>query len=557
MRKIVVFIYAFLFALQSSLFSKENDVMSYLAEYDSLFQAVENDLRKNKNIQDASDLLEESLMFYDSISEIFDEKNQNLSIESISDNFYYKWARANFYMAKALIGKGEVLNASKHYFKALEIMNQYYKESEMDIDERMLLNNIYIGLGVMYRSQTHIRASIDFLQEALKQAEKIGNDSVLSVNLKMLGMSYMFIDMDSSLYYFDECVKACPSNYLNKIDIDKVVANFLYDKGETDSAYAIMRRNLKIIEHDEVRESYYCNYGDMLYNDQKYDSAIYYLEKSFESNNQFIKLYSSATLTSIYDSLGNEEKRNFYNSFVSKLAYDRVDTEIDRMELYYVYKSYSDKQKSIKKSKDKKIIKLIVLLVIVVVIAVVIITKHRFKRKNSEFHSILDDKEKEIRDAKFRYSIVEGKVKKQNTELQMQKDIIKEQEKEISEIKDKLKKGKVESYNLELFYKSEICTKILRNIYGNPLSQEDFMMLLKTANQYLDNVINEVSEKYPKLKNEDLCYLCLTILNLKDKQISSLFGVTYSTINARRKKICSVLDVANEELDKFILKKIL
>ena len=48
MRKIVVFIYAFLFALQSSLFSKENDVMSYLAEYDSLFQAVENDLRKNK-----------------------------------------------------------------------------------------------------------------------------------------------------------------------------------------------------------------------------------------------------------------------------------------------------------------------------------------------------------------------------------------------------------------------------------------------------------------------------------------------------------------------------
>ena len=49
MRKIVVFIYAFLFALQSSLFSKENDVMSYLAEYDSLFQAVEKDLRKNKN----------------------------------------------------------------------------------------------------------------------------------------------------------------------------------------------------------------------------------------------------------------------------------------------------------------------------------------------------------------------------------------------------------------------------------------------------------------------------------------------------------------------------
>jgi hypothetical protein len=84
----------------------------------------------------------------------------------------------------------------------------------------------------------------------------------------------------------------------------------------------------------------------------------------------------------------------------------------------------------------------------------------------------LDDKEKEIRDAKFRYSIVEGKVKKQNTELQKQKDIIKEQEKEISEIKDKLEKGKVETYNLELFYKSEICTKILRNIYGNNIKPD-------------------------------------------------------------------------------------
>ena len=88
------------------------------------------------------------------------------------------------------------------------------------------------------------------------------------------------------------------------------------------------------------------------------------------------------------------------------------------------------------------------------------------------------------------------------------------------------------------------------------LSQEEFTSLVETANLHLNDFIDDLSQNFPRLKNEDLYYICLTMLNLSDKQISSLFGVAYSTIKTRKTKIATILDMENEDLYKYFIDKI-
>ena len=43
------------------------------------------------------------------------------------------------------------------------------------------------------------------------------------------------------------------------------------------------------------------------------------------------------------------------------------------------------------------------------------------------------------------------------------------------------------------------------------------------------------------LKNNDLYYLCLRYLNINDKQISSLLGLTYSAVRKKRNKMKDIV----------------
>ena len=85
------------------------------------------------------------------------------------------------------------------------------------------------------------------------------------------------------------------------------------------------------------------------------------------------------------------------------------------------------------------------------------------------------------------------------------------------------------------------------------MEQSDFVLLLNSANQNLNNLINNIASTHTKLKKEDLYYVCLTIIGLNDKQISSLFGVTYTAINKRRNKISNILGV---DVKKYMYKHI-
>lgn len=315
-----------------------------------------------------------------------------------------------------------------------------FKINDIDNDSKKIILSTYINLGHLYRDETSPRIAINMYKNAIPYIDFFDNDDFKAQTYKFIGMTYMFVDNDSSLYYFDKCIEANPVNYLNKIDVDKCRATIYFDSGDKEKAFTIMKDNLNIIEHETVRESYYALLGDMYYNDKQYDSAICYLDRTFESKNFFLKLHTSSLLAAIYDSIGDVEKKNYYNGFVSEMALDRFDDESERSEIQEIYSSYKDEIRRINNADKKKKIMMITIPVLIFIVVLIIYVIHKSIKRTKVISNIIKEKEDVIQDMKFKHSLVEGKIRKKNTELQKQADIIRQQGDEIAEIRNKLKK---------------------------------------------------------------------------------------------------------------------
>ena len=164
----------------------------------------------------------------------------------------------------------------------------------------------------------------------------------------------------------------------------------------------------------------------------------------------------------------------------------------------------------------------------------------------------------DIKDLRFKNSFTEGKIKKQNAELKKKEELIGKYTTEISNLKYRSERNHVDISNLNNYLQSDICSKILNDINEisdkklksnmlSPLSKKEFVLLLNSANHHLNHLINDMAKKYPKLKKEDLYYLCLVIMGLNNNQIASLFGVTYQASKKRKNKICVILGLDSKE----------
>lgn len=464
--------------------------------------------------------------------------------------------------ADSLRDAGNITAAAKNCFEMIEMVEKNVKKKNLTEDHRKRLVNAYARLGDFFKDHTYPKIAALKYKKSLRWNEALNNDDIGSQLLKMIGMSYMYFNADSALYYFDECVKTYP-NHLNKIDIDKAIADYLfYEKNERDSAMRMMRDNFNIIEHEHVRYSYYSIYGGMLYEEKQYDSAIYYLEQAMNSSYFFTRLCSASVLSQVYDSIGDYEKKAYYDDITAKHSIERVENESDVSELMDLYNIHKANMSEIKKNQTKKKVTIILTPIILIVAALIILRTSRNKKRINSLSSIIDEKDKEIQDIRFKQSLVEGKIKKKNAEIQKQAEIIKEQEQKISTINGRLEKSNSKKSDLDSYRNSETCIKIMSLIKENhdpetaALSQEEFTSLVETANLHLNDFIDDLSQNFPRLKNEDLYYICLTMLNLSDKQISSLFGVAYSTIKTRKTKIATILDMENEDLYKYFIDKI-
>ena len=513
-------------------------------------------------------------------------------------------AKAHYYHAVGLTEKDDIVGACEHYLIALEIMEplvetsplwrlniedktktspqwrlmandkrQKTKEktlcdsvtlrlcdSDEDYEKIRFVSLIYTRLGHLFYNENYCDIAISNYQKALHYTNVLENDFSIAQTLKNIGNSYLLLNnADSALCYYNKSLKTSSDIY-NKLDVEKCIAQIMYFyKYEFDSAFMILKNNLNKIDNENVKYSYHYTLGNMYYNNKSYDSALYYLEESIDNNIITQKLAFATTLSAIYDSIGNYEKRVYYDNISNKLLKNNINKEVDKSKLQFLYNNYNtrkvENKSAVAKVRTRKFIIIIGLNVFVIVALLLMFIRRQHKKYSEKLVEEIDAKKKYIRDNEFKYSYIEGRIKSKNMELQKKEEQLRSQRIEIAELKSSLEKRKD---SLKEFCQSEICIKILNDI--NELSKsgkdtselqalrhEEFVMLLQSANLHIGTFLKNISQKYPSLKKDDLYYLCLTIINLNDKQIAALFGLSYDAIRKRRNKIISIFGISSKE----------
>ena len=506
----------------------------------------------------------------------------------------FNCAKAHYYHAVGLTERDDIVGACEHYLIALEIMEEMMANDKSlkakgkksvdccplsvdnpeDYEKTRFVALIYTRLGRLFLNENYCDLAIIKYRKTLEYVEIIDEKPFKANVLKELGNSYhLSSEPDSALYYYNKSLRY-NSALPNKLDVEKSIAQILFDKGEKDTAYLLIKNNLNIIDNENVRYSYYATLGRMCYEDNMYDSAIYYLEKSIESSIYHTKATSAMQLSAIFDSLGNYEKKSYYDTFVSKISVVNFNKGVESTQLHTLYIDYSNRKAERERLKLRSNNITANLFIFMLMIFIFL----KFQNKHKKISSILNDKEllitqivdeiklkeKHIGDLEFKQKLADGKIRQKNNEIKERDELLIKYRCELSELKNKLERLKSECSDINKFLQSEVCSSILNHIDNlskknidsselEKLTQEQFILLSRSANIYLNNVIDDISNKYPKLKNDDLYYICLVILNLSDKQISSLFGVTYNTIKVRKRKICSILGINNDDLHGFLI----
>ena len=176
---------------------------------------------------------------------------------------------------------------------------------------------------------------------------------------------------------------------------------------------------------------------------------------------------------------------------------------------------------------------------IVVVILVIIYIKYNHRKQNNKLKKEIDDYVKENK------QLIED-FQKTNSKKDR---IIKQQKKEISEIKNQLNKKS----DIDAYYNSEIC----KNISGRkeyeftPLTNEELTLLLEAADNNLGNISSRLCEQMPSLNKNDIYTICLIILNIEKNKFPYLLGRDRKTIYDRLNKIKTQMNLGPKQ-DLFI-----
>lgn len=506
---------------------------------DSATQKLNNSATQNLSNLEYSILLAEALYKnylpqsnFDDVKAIVDyietEKTTPNSTLLIPD---YLCAKAHYYHAVGLGERNDVVESCEHYLKALEMMSEI---KTLDNEQTRFLYLIYTRLGELFLNEHYCDIAIVKFKYAYKYAQQLGNNNSIANVLKFIGSTYQLTgDIDSALFYFNKSLKISP-NTINKLDVEKNIAQILYEKGEKDSAYNIIMDNLNKIECFSPAYSYYSILGDFYYYDNKYDSAIYYLEHSFESQFFYTKLNAARRLSAIYDSLYDYESKTYYDNIISKFSIDNINRNADNAKIQNVYDKYKERKNETEASKNRKELYVIISVLWVFGFIVIMFIRYRYKRTHKELVDTLDSKERAISDYKVK---------------------LKRKEQKLSEIKMKAEIN----IDFEAYHNSAICQKILNRKPTDftALSESELALLIEAADKNLGNLTNRLKDKYPNLKKDDFYYICLLLLNIEKNKFQYLFGRNRKTIWERLNKIKNIMNISDNDDLHIFMKKLL
>jgi tetratricopeptide (TPR) repeat protein len=398
-------------------------------------------------------------------------------------------------------------------------------ENHFDVDILMgykakFMGLTYTRLGEIYLNNGIALPALDSYKNALKCFLNLPTYSLANTYRRIGGSYYLDQQTDSALYYYREAIDLAKKQNKTTVYSSSLAeaAPLYYEMSYIDSAFFMIREALTLPMNNDQRLKKYYVLGTFFAKECVYDSAVFYLEKSVNSNSYATRTVSAEKLIDCYQMLGDTAKTQYYimiyGENFSKYR-DNSDLTTELIQIYEIHKQgklQKEHLKSIKKRNWRIIICSSVTFIIIIILVVIISKRIHYIKKKSH-------------------------------------DDIEEKDKALAEMKRKMEanpfvKESICKYILDVVNKQHFKSKVDCIIYKEfALDKSQLLALRDAADRHYDGFTQRLQKEYPELSYDDIDYCCLYLLGVKDADISALMQKDYSTICRRRRKISSLINM--------------
>ena len=457
-------------------------------------------------------------------------------------------ARAHYINGVGYYEHDSVVEACKEYLKALEVMEEHFEEKNLMKNKIHFVALVYIHLSGLYSDYYLHEQTISCAKHSLSYLQKQDSSSWhIAWVLNTIGSQYEMIrEFDSAYYYYKRATTAINDTTLllyRDICSHQAMLEYKTDNQKAEAAMSTLFHLLSASDSEMERLARYSCIGEILFQEQQFDSAWKYLNIVFNNvTNTGCKKQAAEWLVEICKVQKRNDEIIKYAGFLVPFANLEENKSEIKSQLTELYNEYSQNKLERQHQKDishHRRLSMMAYSGLFFIILIVVILYHYNKRRKLHLENqIKEEKRAHIMEKKS----LSSRLKKSNASLRDLQDQIKKQNSNSSIkpeaqaatfmeepicrlIIERVRKGQFKSQMNCTFYKD----------YA--LNKEQLFALHDAANRHYDHFTERLVQAYPNLTKSDLDYCCLYLLGLTDADMSALMQRAYNTINERNSKL--------------------
>lgn len=495
--------------------------------------------------------------------------------EKRKDPLYY--AKALYYKGRVFQDQGKTEEATTLFVKALDVGK--------DCQDYNLLFLISSRLGTLYGYQD-LAEALKFYQKAYQYAIQSGDSSCLSYAYSYMGRAYgLSEEWEQSLNSYEKALSVATridDTQAMELAMNEYVAVCVNaDRSDKIANYVDVLLKAKQEYEDKIGnlEQFYLTTGNLYRHVGKYDEAILYLKKTFQSENLYTLREGSQSLYFLYEELKQYDKAVQYNN--QYWAYTDSIRKIEGGKAVMEVEAKYNHEKLQKENLQLKLKNLYwgggCIIGLFVISGVVFVIVRKFRHRMKDKKRLISELERRL--LKLQQELDTNSRKQAEIQLKVS-DLTKQLDEKsinINQMQDtrisllKMNK-KLEDRNQELKNIIALLRKNITDLNLNrkdvsepisfallvrmkkeeePLCDNDWDELFAITDFLYQNFVTRLLSSYPNLKLDDLKLCCLAKQKFTDEQIASFLNIQKNSVVRKKERFMTKLDVEDRGKNAF------
>ena len=491
---------------------------------------------------------------------------QSDSMISVAVGYYEKYGtdtqkmEAYYYMGCVAEDLKDAQRAQDFYRKALE--------AGKNIDNYSLSGRIASRIAMLYTYQYLYKTALPYYEKALEYYLLCDDTPRQAIVLRNLGRTYSMIqEPDSAVRYYEKALLLADGN-------EQVILSELGDlyisKGEYDKASDYLLRSLE--RESVTAEPYhtYLSYGKLLYFTNNKDSAIYYLGKCLDSNNDETRMDAYEYLAKIRKDEKNwDEYARIQEQYeeLSKRISERTHTEtIAQMEHLYNYQTIEN---ALSKSEIENIYKkniIFICLIIIIVLSIILVAGYNYIKRERTEKLLQKQRFEKLKEEQLRYSL--GQIEKNKQHIRELEEKLAGQQASGDELERlSLEKERVDIENRRIEYENKERAQLVgqlqkSDIYRKFHTERSFIAtdteweeLITLIDHTFPQFSGQLNSLLPKISDIEFKVCCLVKIEVPTTNMAFIINRSRQSVTMIRKRLYNKIYGENgstKDFDDFI-----